>query len=66
MVGCNIIEMYEMVKGIRPELCLKTSTHKHGVDSIANSVMRTFTRAILMGGIRSSELDSISGSLKKT
>jgi hypothetical protein len=44
----NIVKAKEVMESIRPELGRESSTTKHGMECIANSLMRTLTRTILM------------------
>ena len=44
----DIIEVKEVMKSIWPETCRKISTAKNCMKSIANGLMRAFTRAILI------------------
>ena len=50
-VNSDIVEAEEMVKSIGQKFWGKISSGKHGTDSIPDCLMRTFTRAILVGVI---------------
>ena len=49
-----------MVKSVRPESRAKSGAGEHSTECVANGLMGTLTRPILMGGIGTSKLDLIS------
>jgi hypothetical protein len=56
----KVVELNAVVECVWPETWLQVSPRQHRLKSIADSLMRSFARAILMGRIGASQLDSIS------
>jgi hypothetical protein len=54
-----IVEAEVVMEGIRPESDRKIGTAKHGTKSIANGLMGTFTRTILVRRVGGSRFDAI-------
>jgi hypothetical protein len=61
----HIVEVEIVMEGKRPEPDRKVGAAKHGMKSIANGLMGTFARAILVRRVGSSRFKAIAGILKE-
>ena len=61
----HVVETQEVMKGKGPELGLKSSTSQHGTQGILDGAMRTLSRTIGGGGIRSCGLNGVASTLKQ-
>jgi hypothetical protein len=61
----NIVQAKPMMEGIRPELGRQIGATKHGTQCITNSLMRTFTGAILTGSSGGSGFNKVARMLKQ-
>jgi hypothetical protein len=55
----KIVKANVMVERIGPKVGAKVGTGGHGTESVANGLMRAFTRAVLVRGVRAGQLDLV-------
>ena len=55
----KVVQADEMIERVRPKRRAETGAGQHGAQGITDGLMGTFTRSILVGGVRASELGLI-------
>ena len=61
----HIVKAEKVMKSIGPELDRETSAVKHGENSVADGLVRTFAGTIGAGGISGGNLNGVAGEFKE-